>query len=195
MIKVVNGRLGSITRREALHYLGYTVSQTPSRATTELLDECEQEVLRAQDLRCVYSLFDFSADGDNLDLGFARVKSHSLALNLAGCKKIIVFACTAGMGIDRLIAAYNRISSAKAAAVEALGSALVEDWCDDIHRQMRVQYGANPSRFSCGYGDLPLTLQRDIFAALWVTKFTGITLSDKCFMTPCKSVTAIIGIK
>lgn len=79
--------------------------------------------------------------------------------------------------------------------MQALGAALVEGWCDKIQEMCVREYGANKNRFSCGYGDLPLTLQRDIFAALSVTKHIGITLSDNCFMTPTKSVTAIIGIK
>ena len=195
MIKVLNGRLERIDRREALHYLGLTAKDIPEEQTTKLLDECEAEALRAQDLRAVYSIYGFSADGDELDLGFAKAHSHSLALNLAGCNKIVLFACTAGIGIDRLIAAYSRISPSKAAAMQALGAALVEGWCDEIHAMCTREYGANRSRFSCGYGDLPLTLQRDIFAALSVTKRIGITLSDNCFMTPSKSVTAIIGIK
>lgn len=195
MIKLLNGRLEHIDRREALHYLGLTAKDIPEEQTTKLLDECEAEALKAQDLRAVYSLYDFSADGDELDLGFAKVKSHSLALNLEGCKKIVLFACTAGVGIDRLIAAYSRISPSKAAAMQALGAALVEGWCDKIHEVCIQTYGANKRRFSCGYGDLSITLQRDIFAALSVTKRIGITLSDNCFMTPTKSVTAIIGIK
>ena len=195
MIKLLNGRLERIDRREALHYLGMTAKDIPEEQTTKLLDECEAEALKAQALRAVYSIYDFSAEGDELDLGFARVKSHSLALNLEGCRKVVLFACTAGVGIDRLIAAYSRISPSKAAAMQALGAALVEGWCDRIHDMCIAEYGANKRRFSCGYGDLPLTLQRDIFAALSVTKHIGITLSDNCFMTPTKSVTAIIGIK
>lgn len=195
MIKLLSGRSERIDRRETLHYLGLSARDIPEEQTTKLLDECEAEALKAQNLRAVYSIYDFSADGDELDLGFARVNSHSLSLNLKDCRKIVLFACTAGLGIDRLIAAYSRISPSKAAAMQALGAALVEGWCDEIHDMCVRRYGANKSRFSCGYGDLPLTLQRDIFAALSVTKHLGIVLSDNCFMTPTKSVTAIIGIK
>jgi cobalamin-dependent methionine synthase I len=76
-----------------------------------------------------------------------------------------------------------------------MGAALIEQWCDIIHKDFQDKLGANTFRFSCGYGDLPLTLQRDIFAALNVNKNIGVSLSDNCFMTPSKSVTAIIGIK
>jgi cobalamin-dependent methionine synthase I len=133
--------------------------------------------------------------GQPLDLGFAKVNSLALERNLQGCKKIVLFAATAGIGIDRLIVKYNKLSPAKAVVYQAMGAALVEQWCDILHAKFQQELGANKSRFSCGYGDLPLTLQRDIFTALNVTKNLGITLSDNCFMTPTKSVTAIVGIK
>ncbi len=195
MIKVLRGRAEKLNVAEALRYLGYAKTDLPEKQVNELILSCAEEVLAAQDLRACYSVFDISAQGERLNLGFAEVESHSLSLNLAGCGKIVLFACTAGAGIDRLLAKYKRISPAKAAVVQAAGAALVEDWCEELCGLFKREYGETKPRFSCGYGDLPLTLQRDIFAALSVTKHIGITLSDDCFMTPTKSVTAIVGIK
>ena len=195
MIEILRGNLTEIDEREALRYLGYGRQNIPETEVKNLLADCKKEVLEVQDLRACYSVFDISVDGDNLDLGFVKVKSHSLSINLSGCDKAVVFACTAGVGIDRLIARYSRISPARAAVVQALGAALVEGWCEEICGKIKERFGETKPRFSCGYGDLPLTLQHDIFAALSVTKHTGITLSDDCFMTPTKSVTAIVGIK
>ena len=195
MIKTLRGKLDKLNVSETLRYLGYGKTSVPEEGVRALLCECESEVLAAQDLRACYSVFDIDAQGENIDLGFAKVTSHSLALNLAGCKKIVLFACTAGAGIDRLIARYSRISPSKAAVMQAAGAALVEDWCEELCANFKREYGDTKPRFSCGYGDLPLTLQRDIFAALSVTKQIGITLSDDCFMTPTKSVTAIVGIR
>lgn len=195
MISKLSGKLDKLNVSETLRYLGYGRTNVPSESVRGLLCECESEILAAQDLRACYSVFDIAAEGEKLDLGFAKVESHSLSLNLAGCKKIVLFACTAGAGIDRLIAKYSRISPAKAAVMQAAGAALVEDWCEELCGMFKREYGATKPRFSCGYGDLPLTLQRDIFTALSVAKNIGITLSDDCFMTPTKSVTAIVGIR
>lgn len=195
MIKAVRGKLEKLNVSETLRYLGYGKANVPEDGVQGLLRECEAEILSAQDLRACYSVYDISAQSENIDLGFAAVKSHSLFLNLAGCKKIVLFACTAGAGVDRLIARYSRISPAKAAVMQAAGAALVEDWCEELCALFKREYGDTKPRFSCGYGDLPLTLQRDIFAALSVEKHLGITLSDDCFMTPTKSVTAIVGIR
>lgn len=193
-MNVLTGNLKAIDRREALRYLGCSRSVEDMLGVEGVIDGCEREVLAVQNLKAVYSLYDISR-GDGLDLGFARTDSRDLEKYLSGCNKIALFAATAGAGIDRLIAKYNRISPARAAVTQALGAALVEEWCNTVHAQLTAQYGAITARFSCGYGDLPLTLQRDIFAALDVTKKIGVTLSDDCFMTPTKSVTAIVGIK
>ena len=193
-MNILTGRLQKIDRREALRYLGYTPSTGDISGVIPLLDELEERVLAVQDLKAVYGIFGIKR-GDMLDLGFAKIDSRDLGRYLSGCNRLALFAATAGAGIDRLIAKYNRISPARAAVTQALGAALVEEWCNTVHAQLTAQYGAITVRFSCGYGDLPLTLQRDIFAALDVTKKIGVTLSDDCFMTPTKSVTAIVGIK
>jgi hypothetical protein len=193
MSTVINGKVDYIDRKETLRYLGYSSKITSLDGLEDVLDECEKQVLEAQKLTACYDIYSI-VRGECLDLGFAKVESKALSKNLEGCDRIILFAATAGAGIDRLIAKYNRLSPARAIIVQAMGAAIIEQWCDIICKNFQMEYGANKSRFSCGYGDLPLTLQRDIFAALNVTKNLGITLSDNCFMTPTKSVTAIVGV-
>ncbi len=190
---VLTGKLNSINRREALYYLGCGANAAQPEEVEALMDECQAEVLSVQDLKAVYSLYDINF-GEQLDLGFTKTDSRDLAKYLSGCAKIALFAATAGAGIDRLIARYSRISPSRAAAVQALGAALVEGWCDEVHARFRREYGAKKARFSCGFGDLPLSMQKDIFSALNVTKAIGVTLSDNFFMVPTKSVTAIVGI-
>lgn len=194
MIKILSGKIDEIDKKETLRYLGYYSKNASFEGMEEVAKECEEQVLREQNLQACYNIYDI-VWGQQLDLGFATTSSHSLAVSLEGSKKVILFACTAGVGIDRLIAKYSRISPARAVVIQAMGAALVEQWCDELCKRFTAEYGANKHRFSCGYGDLPLEFQRDIFTALSVTKHLGITLSENCFMTPTKSVTAIVGIK
>lgn len=63
-----------------------------------------------------------------------------------------------------------------------------------MRRQAQAAGGDTRPRFSPGYGDLPLALQRDIFHALDCARKIGLTLNDSLMMSPAKSVTAIIGI-
>lgn len=195
MTTLITTKFNCVDRSETMHYLGYTKGVTPSEEVQALFDECENLILQAQDLKAVYDVFDIVVDGDELNLGFAKIHSHSLALNLKGCNRLVLFAATAGSGVDRLIVKYSKISPSKAAVLQAMGAALIESWCDEICARLKQKYNTNSARFSCGFGDCKITLQRDIFTALSVTKRLGITISDDCFMTPTKSVTAMVGIK
>ncbi len=192
MIELLNGT-GRIDRKEALRYLGfYGVKDVGD--IQPLLDECEKILLPELSPKAVYGIYGITR-GETLGLGFAQTNSRALEKNLQGCNKIALFAATVGVGVDRLIAKYERISPARAAILQAMGSAAIECWCDDVNLKITQKFGSTAPRFSCGYGDLPIEMQREIFSALSVTKRIGVTLSDNFFMTPVKSVTAIVGIK
>ena len=194
-MKVVTWRLPALDRRETLRYLGYAgVKSTDGMEW--LLDECEALIMPVLAPKAVYAPFPLEFLGEErMNLGFATVNSHSLFLNLSGYKSIVLFATTVGAGVDRLIAKYNRLSPARAAVLQAMGAAAVEQWCDELNARITEEYGPSRPRFSCGYGDLPLSLQRSIFPALNVTKNIGVTLTEGDLMMPSKSVTAIVGIK
>ena len=51
------------------------------------------------------------------------------------------------------------------------------------------------SRYSPGYGDLPLETQTAVFKALDCERTIGVTLTESLLMRPSKSVTAVIGMK
>lgn len=195
MIEILSGKADEIDRKLALHFLSFgNKNVSLSEESEALMEESEKLVLSAQNLKACYGIYGISR-GQLLDLGFSKVESRDLARSLEGCDKIILFAATAGTEIDRLILKFERISPSKATVIQAVGAALVERWCDEICDGFVEKYGANRFRYSCGFGDLPLTLQRDIFTALKLEKNLGMSLSEKCIMSPSKSVTAIVGIK
>ncbi len=183
-----------IYKKEILRY----AKSGHDEATLKLLDDCIGEAQGLLSYKVCYARFKVEKNADELDLGFAKVVSHSLSLCLDGCDEIILFAATIGSSFDRLIGKYNIISPARAVLLQAFGSERVEALCDEFCRDMAESEGANGNilrpRFSPGYGDLPLEVQRDVFAALDPVKNIGVSLNDSLFMTPTKSVTAIIGI-
>ena len=184
-----------VDRKEVLRY----ARAEGDEATFALLESCVAEVSDKLSYKVCYARFGIEIHGDNIDLGFTRTRSHSLAKCLEGCHEIILLAATVGFGIDRLIGKYSLISPSRAIMLQALGSERVEALCDAFCHDLALEEEKNENtlrpRFSPGYGDLPLELQRDIFATLGCTKAIGITLGDNLFMNPTKSVTAIIGIK
>ncbi len=111
------------------------------------------------------------------------------------CEKIVLFAATVGLEIDRLVNRYASVSTAKALLFQAIGAERIEALCDRFCEEFSVDGGVCGRRFSPGYGDFPLTAQREIFALLQPEKHIGVTLLDSYLMSPTKSVTAVFGLK
>ena len=137
--------------------------------------------------------------GELLDLSFAQTTSADLKKMLDGCERILLFAATVGQAPDRMILRHMRLSPYKTLLFQAAGSERVEALCDLFCADMAREYGKKgfglTPRFSPGYGDLPLSLQREVFAALMPERHLGVTLNESLLMSPSKSVTAIIGLR
>ncbi|MBE7065825.1 MAG: Vitamin B12 dependent methionine synthase activation subunit [Ruminococcaceae bacterium] len=166
-----------------------------------IIDECLKETEKSGvfNYTVCYRLYNCTAREKICNFGFSEIASSDLSKNLSNCEKALVFAATCGIGIDRLVSKYNRISPVKALCMQAIGTEHAEKLCDkfedDIKKELAENGYITKPRFSPGYGDLPIELQTDIFRELQCTAKAGITLNENLLMTPTKSVTAIIGIK
>ena len=161
------------------------------------LQECLKAAKGAAQCRAVWRRYPLSRDGETLNLGFTKTESKDLKQHLEGCGEILLFACTAGAEMDRRIARAKLLSPAKGLLMHAIGAQQVEGGCDRLCASLADQFPdwQLTDRFSPGYGDLTLEMQRDVMAALDCGRTVGITLSESLLMTPSKSVTAIIGMK
>ena len=161
------------------------------------LQECLKAAKGAAQCRVVWRRYPLVRDGNTLDLGFAKTDSRDLRQHLEGCDEILLFACTAGAETDRRIARAKLLSPARGLLMHAIGAQQVEGGCDRLCARLAQQFPDRQltDRFSPGYGDLTLEMQRDVMAALDCGRTVGITLTDSLLMTPSKSVTAIIGMK
>lgn len=112
-----------------------------------------------------------------------------------GCANITVFAATVGIEIDRLIHRYSSVSTAKALLFQAIGAERIERLCDVFCAEQNEGNKRTQKRFSPGYGDFPLTAQKEMFALLNPSKHIGVALTESFLMSPTKSVTAAFGIK
>ena len=178
-------------KREILRYAGI---RDPLRTSDELIALFDEAVAIAtpyiEPRICFCEL-----DVDECDfLGSLDIKK-----NLRESQRVIIFAATLGLGIDRLIARYGVLSPATALLIDAIGSERIEALCDEFCADIKTQkaqlgFSIRP-RFSAGYGDLPIEYQRTVFALLDPPARIGVTLNDSYLMTPTKSVTAIIGVE
>lgn len=182
-------------KREILRYAG---ARSDAPEVVELMESCLDEVQGVFSGRVCYSEYPMKAFEDSLDLGFCKTESKGLCRALEGCESIILFAATVGVGIDRLIARYSLVSPARSLMLQAIGTERAEALCDIFCREIAAEKAkcglVTRPRFSPGYGDLPLEMQRDIFAALDCPKHIGVSLGESLLMSPSKSVTAIMGV-
>ena len=131
--------------------------------------------------------------------GSCSFESKDLARRLSGCSEVVLFAATSGFRLDRLIEKYKRTEPATAYALSMVGTEHTEALCDAFCRRLTEEVlteGKEPVlRYSPGYGDLPLIVQKDIFRQLDITRRIGVTLNESMLMTPVKTVTAIVGLR
>lgn len=163
-----------------------------------LIEECIKECDSLLSYKVCYGIFPIKTDGNGIRFTFASEKSSLLSRKLAGCDCALVFGATIGIEIDRLIAKYGRISPSKALFFQALGAERIESlcnaFCDDIQTTIQPDGLFLQHRFSPGYGDFPLSFQKEIFRVLDCHRKIGLSLNESLLMSPSKSVTAIAGI-
>ncbi len=179
--------LKAVNKSEAVRYLGGAGVQM-NEAMERLLGECEAELLSCAAPKYLYSVIDLPCD--EITMGSA-VKKH-----LAGCQSAALFCATLGAQVDRLIRVYQIRDMARAVVLDSLASAAIEQACvmadEEIAAKLPGKYLT--FRFSPGYGDYPLELQRIILQRLDAARKIGLTVSDSMLLTPAKSVTAVMGI-
>jgi 5-methyltetrahydrofolate--homocysteine methyltransferase len=182
-------------RREILRYAG---AKETTEEVSALLEDCLAEAEGVLNYQLCYARFPVREEDGILDLGFTRVTTDHLRKNLCGCNEIVLFGATVGLGMDRAIARYGKLSPARALMFQAIGAerieALCDAFCDELSREVGESGMSVRPRFSPGYGDVPLELQRDIFRVLDCARKIGLTLNDSLLMTPTKSVTALVGV-
>ena len=188
----MNPSLCPVSRSEIIRYAGGGKDEGELK---KAIDGCILEAAWQIAPKVCYGFYDISRGAEGLDLGFCFTDSRDLQKNLNGCHRIVVFAATIGIGMDRLMLKYGGVSSLKGLLIQALGAERVEALCDAFCEELKKEgYSLRP-RFSPGYGDLPLDIQKKIFLALEPEKNIGLTLTSSAIMSPTKSVTAIMGIE
>lgn len=180
--------LPPVDRAEALRYAGCA---STDMELEEILDNSIEIINEKLTPRVCWCTLPVSVTGEKCDLGAFSVNSADLAESLSGCSRAVVFAATVGVDADRLIIRYGRLLPSRGVMLSAVADERIEALCDEFC----AEFAPSRPRFSPGYGDLPLEIQRDIFALLNCEKHIGLTLNQSLLMSPTKSVTAIFGLE
>ena len=186
-----------VNRAEVFRYLGIK-GKEPDERIKSLVENVIAELEGAVTPRFFWREWPFRMINEEWsDFTCFRAKSRSLAKNLAGCGKVILFAATLGEGADYLIRRYSRVEVSRSVAVQAASAAMIEAFCREKNEELKERFRKEGwylrPRFSPGYGDFSLEYQKMFCEVLQTEKTVGITLTDSCLMMPSKSVTAVIG--
>ena len=179
-----------IDRDEIIRYCGGA-----EKESIAFIDEVSKTLSEKLCYKVCYRLTDvkYLAD-ERLDLGYFKTDSKALKRNLNGAEKAILFAATVGLEVERAVNKYAVLSPTAALIADAVGTERIEALCDLACAHFKTLYGELRPRFSPGYGDLSLKVQKDLFSALDCPRSIGLTLNESLLMSPQKSVTAIVGI-
>lgn len=187
----------SIDQKEALRYLGY-VGNKPEENIQKILNECESNVLDMIDPRYIYKCFDIISNQDKIVLDNCKLEltGNDIVNHLKGCTKVILMCATLSINMDRFIRVTQITDMTKAVIIDSLASVAIEKICDNIQDDIMEEFSGyfQTYRYSPGYGDFPIEIQKDFLSVLDAPKRIGLTSTDDCILTPKKSVTAVIGL-
>jgi hypothetical protein len=181
-------------REEALRYMGYR-GQAMTPELEARLDEAVARCLKLIKPAAVWREFAIERTGAGLALvGTVLVlPGKSIARHLENCGRAVLMAATLGLDIDREIALASSREPVLGLMLDAVATAMIEERCDILEDEIRENTRLDTTRFSPGYGDLPLELQPQVLAALDAARRIGVTCGPALIMTPMKTVTAIAG--
>ena len=183
--------------KEVARYLGYRRAVPPEADVAALMEKAAAEMQSVMKPQAVFEIFDLSED--NQELRFADVTLHSrdLGRNLESCSKVALLAATIGPQVDALIRRHSSLDPVYASILQATGAMYIEELIDLVNSEIKkiaeAQGLKTKPRYSPGYGDVPLQVQKDFFRLLPCTRI-GLTLMDTLIMAPEKSVTAFVGL-
>lgn len=186
-----------------LSRLGYRNGVTMlSTEDMSLIDEC----IRLGGILCkpagVYLIVPIVFKSDSaitLDNGVS-FHSESLSKLLKDSHSVVLMAATVGKEVTERVS--NEVGKGNVAAGLILDSVASQTadaavaWIVQLLDKMLPREGKKLTRhrYSPGFGDLPLSYQKDIFNALQLEKL-NMTLTEKFMLVPEKSVIAIAGVE
>lgn len=161
------------------------------RQLEEQIRLCEAEVLRYSAPRAVCRILPLE-------------EIHSILIGddihrlLDDCSEAVLMAVTLGTALERRLMQEEVTNISNAYLLDVCASQAVEETADLYESCLREEilsagkYLTN--RYSPGYGDFPLSVQKILLEILNAGRAIGLTLTKTDLMVPRKSITAVLGI-
>lgn len=188
-----------IPKDEVLRYLGYR-SQKIDEELDKLINLTIEESKTLVIPSFVVSKFKVETVEDGVKLLGTSIllTGNDIMEHLKDSKECFLMGVTIGGDIEKKINLYSKTNLTKSLILDSCATTAVEELCDKVEeniKQEAIRNGENITfRYSPGYGDLPLDVQKDLINTLNAEKIIGVTVSSHSLLMPRKSVTAIIGL-
>ncbi len=187
-----------IDKNEVLRYLGYN-NQAISHNLNEKIDFLIENAYKIITPKAVWGVFE-PEFGEGIALKGTAVKffGQDIQKHLFGAKKIAVLAVTLGIAAEREILRYQQTDMVSAVICDSVFDSYIEAAADSTEAEI-VDFAKKEGlytnyRYSPGYGDFPLSVQKEIISALSCQKRIGLTVTESDILLPRKSITAVMGL-
>lgn len=188
-----------VDRAEALRYIGYAGQQIDDQLAMRfdrIIADCERIAHPSYAFRILP--LTRTDEGMRLVGSTLTLPGNDIARHLEKASACGVLVCTLGLPYERELQQLGHRNELDALLFGTAGSSLVEsvaDICESAIVAEAATAGLRTNtRFSPGYGDLPLTLQPRILDVLDAPRRLGVVANDSNLLIPTKSTTAFIGL-
>lgn len=180
----------------ALNALGYR-GTPPDDATAHLLAQAASTIVESSAPRATAQRFSL-AKGMALLPTMQPLQGDDIAAHLAGCHAVYLTAITLGQGAEAALRTAGALNMQQTVLLDACASAYIEIQADLQEAALRqtVEKGGEylTGRFSPGYGDFPITFQKQLIRLLDGPRVIGLSVSSSGILLPRKSITALLGV-
>lgn len=187
-----------IDKEEVLRYLGYK-DNAIDKCTEDILNASIIEIQSISDMSYIYTVLPIKKTKDKILLynSILKLTGEDILRHLKDSDKLALMATSLGFEVEKKIKQYSISNLTKGVIFDACATTMVEALCDYVEKDIEalaIKEGYQiTSRYSPGYGDLPLSVQPDILSSLNAEKLIGLTVTDNFILLPRKSITAFIG--
>jgi hypothetical protein len=175
--------------------------QKLDHAMESLLDACIEEVKAVSRESFTYRIFDLEKQEQGIYLKGSTLllRGRDIEAHLEKAESCALMAVSLGLEIDKRITLYSRTDLTRSVIFDACAVAAVESLCDEVQQEIEEKAKSIglqiTQRFSPGYGDFSIDIQRYITKVLGTYEKFGLGVNESSIMIPRKSVTAVIGLQ
>ncbi len=189
-----------INKNEVLRYLGYK-NQEYSQELDLIIDEMREEIIRIADYRYTYKIVELNKDeagSVSLKEGILPLTGENIQKHLQNSKYAVIMAATLGVELEKRLNYYGKVDLTRNLILDSCGTQMIEEVCDGIEEEVKAKLGPGyyyTFRYSPGYGDYPISVQKQLVNFLDGYRRIGLTVTPSNLLLPRKSVTAIMGVQ